>query len=197
VWGDDWVTCVMEIVWEAYDLLRQYYDDKGIKFVDESEDEITFALLRYIDQVKDYSPTSFKIVKFHNQPPDKSQPRNRKRNTNDIGVFFESEVEKPVFIFEAKKINRLTESGIKSYLEDLQAFLNGNYGSHLSESALIAYISSAQQDIFFKILEKSLRKKISAFSRISRRFHKISKHKKTGNLSQQKFICHHLVFAFP
>ncbi len=119
-WDEGWLPCVIDIVWKSFDKLTDYYKEKERKAKDESEDEITTALLRFTKIVRGYSAARFEPLDFVNQPPDKSQPRNRKNYTNDIGVFFGNEIEKPAFIFESKKIDSLTEKakGFKSYIED-------------------------------------------------------------------------------
>lgn len=194
-WNEGWVNSMFEIVWQAYDNLLGYYNENSKKIKDESEDEITFALLRHTDIVKDYFPAIFKKLKFHNQPPDKSKPRNRKNNTNDIGVFFAKEIEKPEFIFESKKISTLTENGISSYKEDLDAFLDEYYGLHLSESALIAYLHTGTPENMFELVKNLIKTKLTQFSNSINRPHKTSNHKKTvANAKSPDFLCHHLIF---
>lgn len=194
-WNDGWINSTLDIVWRAYDKLLSYYKSKDKKPKDESEDEITFALLRHTDIIKGYYPANFKKITFHNQPPDKSKVRNRKNNTNDVGVFFGDEIEKPAFIFEAKKINTLTDKGINPYKEDLEAFLDEYYGSHLSEGGLIAYLHKETPNKMFDLIKKSLKTKLNQAVSFVNRPHKTSKHKKaTPNSIQPDFLCHHLVF---
>ena len=195
-WNEGWINCMFDIVWQSYDRLLKYYKSEGKEAKSQSEDEITFALLRHTDKIKGYYPAKFKkYIEFHNQPPDKSKPRNRKNNTNDIGVFFGNEIEKPAFIFESKKISTLTEKGISSYIEDLQAYLDEYYGSHLSESALIAYLHTGITSTMLDLIKKSIKTKLKQFSKFANRSHQTSEHKKTSNNSgQNDFLCHHLIF---
>jgi len=198
-WNEGWLNCVFEIAWQAYDELAKYYKKraKGKKATDESEDEITTAFLRFMNISKSYSPAKFRLLDFVNQPPDKSKPRNRKANTNDIGVFFGNEIEKPKFIFESKKIDTVTKSGIKSYKEDLDIFLEEKYGSHLSESGLIAYLLVKTTKEMFEVIEKSFNKTLTSFNNLgkTKRPHKTSKHKRKSKSALRKdFLCHHLVF---
>ena len=110
-------------------------------------------------------------------------------------MFFGNEIEKSAFIFESKKITTLTEKGISKYKEDLYAYLEDYYGSHLSESALIAYLHSGTVDKMFGLIKTVLKTKLTKFSNSSKRPHKSSKHKKLKSKSSQKdFLCHHLIF---
>jgi hypothetical protein len=194
-WNEGWINCVFGIVWQSYDRLMQFYKSESKEAKSESEDEITTALLRFTKIIRGASPARFEPLDFVNQPPDKSKPRNRKNNTNDIGVFFGNEIEKPAFIFESKKISTLTDNGISSYKEDLDAYLEGYYGSHLSESALIAYLHKGTMDEMFNLVKKAIGTKLETFSTFASRPHKISRHKKlVENLTQEDFLCHHLVF---
>jgi hypothetical protein len=193
-WNNGWINSTFDIIWQAYDKLLEYYNDKGRVAKTESEDEITFSLLRHTDIVKGFYPAKFRKLKFHNQPPDKSQTRRRKNNTNDIGVFFGNEIEKPAFIFESKKISTLTEKGIDSYKEDLEAFLVEYYGAHLTESALIAYLHKGTPTKMFHLIKNSFKTKLNKFSAFINRPHKTSKHKKISNSSHPDFLCHHLIF---
>ncbi len=194
-WNEGYLKCVFDIVWQAYDKLLPYYKNKNRKPKNESEDEITTALLRFTKIIRGFSPARFEPLDFVNQPPDKSKPRNRKNNTNDIGVFFGNEIEKPVFIFESKKIKTLTENGISKYKEDLDAYLEEYYGSHLSESALIAYLHNGTTNKMFELIKTSLKTKLKQFSTFANRPHKTSEHKKTSNSSNQtNFRCHHVIF---
>ncbi|HMS40340.1 MAG TPA: hypothetical protein PKE69_08950 [Pyrinomonadaceae bacterium] len=194
-WNEGWKNCVFDIVWKAYDRLKAYYKSKNVEPKDEIEDDITFALLRNADIVKNFYPANFRKVKIYNQPPDKSKERNRKRNTNDIGVFFGDEIEKSEFIFESKKISTLTVNGIGSYKEDLDAYLEEYYGSHLAESSLIAYLHKGTTVEFFALVEKVIKRKLKQFSLFPSRPHKTSEHKKTvANAKNPKFLCHHLIF---
>jgi hypothetical protein len=194
-WNVGWRNCVFDVVWKAYDQLLQYYKDGSTDAKKQSEDEITTALLRFTKIVRGSSPARFEPLDFVNQPPDKSKTRNRKNNTNDIGVFFGDEIEKPAFIFESKKISTLTEKGIKPYKEDLDAYLEEYYGSHLSESALITYLHKGAPDKMFDLVTKVIKTKLKQFSVFASRPHKTSKHKKTvKNPIQKDFLCHHLVF---
>ncbi len=194
-WNEGWLNCVFDIIWQSFDKLTNYYKENTKKAKDESEDEITTALLRFTKIVRGYSPARFEPIDFVNQPPDKSITRNRKNNTNDIGVFFGDEIEKPEFIFESKKISTLTENGIGSYKEDLDAYLEEYYGSHLAESSLIAYLHKGTTSEFFGLVEKVVKKKLKQFSLFPNRPHKISEHKKTvANAKNSDFLCHHLIF---
>lgn len=194
-WNEGWINCVFDIVWQAYDKLLPYYKNKGRYPKNESEDEITTALLRFTKIIRGSSPARFEPLDFVNQPPDKSKPRNRKNNTNDIGVFFGNEIEKPAFIFESKKITTLTENGMTSYKEDLEAYLEEYYGSHLSESGLIAYLHNGTTTKMFEIVKKSLKTTLKQFSTFASRPHKTSEHKKTvSSSSKADFLCHHLIF---
>lgn len=194
-WNEGWINCVFDIVWQSYDRLLQYYKDTGKDAKKESEDEITTALLRFTKIIRGSSPAHFEPLDFVNQPPDKSKTRNRKNNTNDVGVFFGNEIEKPAFIFESKKISTLTEKGIASYIEDLQAYLDEYYGSHLSESALIAYLHTGTPTKMFELIKKSIKTKLKQFSTFANRPHQTSEHKKTSSsLDQKDFLCHHLIF---
>lgn len=194
-WNEGWLNCVFGIVWQSFDKLTDYYKERERKAKDESEDEITTALLRFTKIIRGFSPARFEPLDFVNQPPDKSRPRNRKNNTNDVGVFFGNEIEKPAFIFESKKITTLTENGINSYKEDLDAYLEEYYGSHLSESALIAYLHKGTVDKMFSLIKTVFKTQLKNFTSSSKRLHKTSKHKKTvTNAAQTDFLCHHLVF---
>lgn len=194
-WNEGWLNCVFDIIWQSYDRLLQYYKSESKDAKKESEDEITTALLRFTKIVRGASPARFEPLDFVNQPPDKSKPRNRKNNTNDVGVFFGNEIEKPAFIFESKKISTLTEKGVNPYKEDLQAYLEEYYGSHLSESALIAYLHSGTTSTIFELIKKSIKIKLKQFSTFASRPHQTSEHKKTSSSSSQKdFLCHHLIF---
>lgn len=194
-WNEGWLNCTFDIIWQAYERLFTYYKNKTIDVKTNSEDEITAALLRFTKIVRGFSPGRFEALDFVNQPPDKSRPRIRKGNTNDIGVFFGEEIEKPEFIFESKKIETVTEKGIKSYVDDLDAYLTEYYGSHLWQSGLIAYLLNGTTQKMFNAIRTSLNTKLKQFSGLTSRPHKTSSHKKTNsNAAVPNFICHHLIF---
>lgn len=191
-WDEDWISCVFETIWQAYDNLMKFYKSSGKKAKDEFENQITSDLVINAEDIKfdvleGYSPAEIRKLKLQNQPPDK-------RKSNDIGVFFGID-DKPVFIFEAKKIDILTEKGINSYKEDLDAYLEEYYGSHLSESALIAYLHTGTVDTMFGLIKKVIKTKLTNFYNPSKRPHKTSKHKKIKSGTIEKdFLCHHLIF---
>ncbi len=193
-WNRDWLNCALDIVWQAYDKLMQSYKDKGKNAKTEIENQITSDLILEAQDVKydvleGFSAAEFRKIKFQNQPPDK-------RKSNDFGVFFGND-DKAVFIFEAKKIDSLTDKakGIKSYIEDLKAYLNEYYISHLPESALIAYLHTGTSDKMFELIEKILKTKLKKYTYFANRPHKTSEHKKTSSTSiQPNFLCHHLIF---
>jgi hypothetical protein len=191
-WNEGWLNCVFNTIWQAYDKLMLAYKSEGKDIKKETENSISSDLVRYANHIKysvlkGYSTAHVQKLEFHNQPPDK-------KKSNDIGVFFGIKNNKPSFIFEAKKITlRLTKSGIKDYLEDLNSYLTEYYISHLSESALIAYLHIGTVNKMFELIEKSLNRKLKNFS--ANRPHKTSEHTKTSSTSSQpNFLCHHLIF---
>lgn len=191
-WGEDWKNCVFEIVWKAYDKLIQFYKDNGRDAKKEIEDQITSDLVLNANDIKHdvlegYSPDNIRKLQFHHQPPDV-------KKSNDIGVFLGAN-DKLVFIFESKKISTLTEKGIAKYIEDLQAYLDEYYGSHLSESALITYLHMGTTSTMFELIKKSIKTKLKQVSKFTSRPHKKSEHKKTSSSSSESdFLCHHLIF---
>lgn len=191
-WNEGWVTRVFETIWQSYNKLMHSYKEKGENAKDKIENLISSDLVRYAndikhDVLKGYSSTIIRKLQFHNQPPDE-------RKSNDIGVFMGVE-DKPKFIFEAKKINTLTEKGIGSYIEDLKSYLSEYYGSHLSESALIAYLHTGTVNEIFELIEKVKKTTLTQFSAFNNRPHKTSKHSKiVANAKNPDFLCHHLIF---
>lgn len=175
----------------------QFYKDKGKNAKDEIENQITSNLVITANDVKHdvlegFSTAEFRKLQFHNQPPDE-------RKYNDIGVIFGFD-DKPVFIFEAKKIETLQETAksyrsISSYKKDLERFLTGYYGAHLPESALIAYLHIGTTDKMFELIKKVLKTNLRKFTAFANRPHKTSEHRKTSPASSKpKFLCHHLIF---
>lgn len=195
-WNEGWKIRVFETIWQAYDKLMEFYKVNGKNAKDEIENQITSDLVLNANDVKydvleGFPPTETRKLQFHNQPPDE-------KKSNDIGVFLGVD-NKPVFIFESKKIESLSEKqdwrGILSYQKDLQAYLDEYYGSHLPESALIAYLHIGTTDKMFELIKTSIKTKLKQFSKFASRPHKTSKHKKTISSSANKdFLCHHLIF---
>lgn len=192
-WNEDWLRCALEIVWKGYDRLVQRQKDKGETLKGKNENKITPLLVDCMQEERDFLPQQYKRLKFQPEYPEWEGSKTGNPKSYDIGFVLGDE-EKVVFCLEAKPIERITEAGLKKYLEDVTAFLECYYAPFNFEGGMLGYLQTGTSDDVFTIIEASLKEKLENLHS-PKRPHRISKHKrKVDNPAYPiNFTCHHLI----
>jgi hypothetical protein len=197
-WARDYSNRILEIVWQAYDLLAAELISKHeiTRAILDLENSLTEELVRRIEQVlSGYEP--YRVICQCAERETMFQSGVRPP-TYDI-AFVLRENERLKWPIEAKVIEKDTPTSLSDYCNDLnQNFLCCRYAPYSSEGAMVGYLLAGEADTVFSIIETKLPSILAVHSIFDKRSHRYSTHERNHKTcielkSPASFQCHHLI----
>ncbi len=198
-WCQDQARLLLDLVWQAYDLLL-LQDLSKVPFSDDDEakeESLNSLLAIWINQcMSGYEPFC-----IQHQPPEQTKRiRGKGRSPQPDSGFVLRDCKRTIWPLEGKVLAH--EQDIGPYLDEINNnFLTGRYATFSSEGAMLGYLLHGNPEQTFAVIGIRLGQTMTPHPHFPGRPHRISSHwrqQAPGSKSPaREFTCHHLLLRIP